>query len=52
MASLDPAALQVDTFWTAAAEPLPAGGDLPTTMRTHERDCTMPGLCPETTGTI
>jgi hypothetical protein len=49
MAFLDPAALQVDSFATAAAtEPLPAGGDLPTTMRTYERDCTMPGLCPET----
>ena len=51
MASLDPTALRVDTFWTAA-EPLSAGGDLPTTMRTFERDCTMPGLCPETTGTL
>ena len=51
MASLNPAALQVDTFSTAA-EPLSAGTDLPTTMRTHERDCTMPMLCPETTDTL
>jgi len=52
MASLDPTALQVDTFSIAAAGPLPAGTDNPTTMRTYERDCTMPGLCPETTGTV
>lgn len=49
MLFLDPAALRVDTFPTAATPA--AGGELPTTMRTYERDCTMPGLCPETTGT-
>ena len=30
-----------------AADPFPVG-DQVTTMNTRERDCTMPGLCPET----
>jgi len=45
MTILDPSTLAVDTFPTAIA-PLP-GTDIPT-QRTFERDCTMPGLCPET----
>lgn len=46
MASPDPAAPRVGTFPTAAAEPPREGGGLPTTLRTCERDCTMPGAVP------
>lgn len=48
MTILDPADLRVDTFSVAAAEPLPVAGVTVPTQRTYERDCTMPGLCPET----
>ena len=45
---LDLGTLQVETFDLAPA--LSSEGDVPT-QRTHERDCTMPGLCPDTTAT-
>ena len=49
MATLNPDALQVETMSLSAQQPSPAPiTDAPTTQRTFERDCTMPGLCPET----
>jgi len=47
MAILNPDALQVETMSLPAPSPVPIT-DAPTTQRTFERDCTMPGLCPET----
>lgn len=47
MARLDPDALQVETMSLPTVQPMPTT-DAPTTQRTFERDCTMPGLCPET----
>ncbi|HET7233477.1 MAG TPA: hypothetical protein VFJ16_25930 [Longimicrobium sp.] len=45
---LDLGALQVESFDVAPA--LSGESGVPT-QRTFERDCTMPGLCPETTTT-
>ncbi|HYH78383.1 MAG TPA: hypothetical protein VEX86_01255 [Longimicrobium sp.] len=45
--SLNPNALVVESFVTAAAQPslgIPTE-PVPTTMHTHERDCTYPALC-------
>jgi hypothetical protein len=48
MIALDPANLQVDSFSVETIAPLPGDGTTVPTQRTYERDCTMPGLCPET----
>lgn len=48
MIALDPTNLQVDSFSVETAVPLPGDGNTVPTQRTHERDCTMPGICPET----
>ncbi|HEX6750434.1 MAG TPA: hypothetical protein VF092_24285 [Longimicrobium sp.] len=45
--SLNPIDLAVESFATASAEPAlgVTTEPVPTTMRTHERDCTYPDLC-------